>query len=106
MIEASKRLPAWRTAIVEAAYEQASLTDQLDGALILHANFFLKPPKLLRRLHPTTPPDLDKLVRALCDGLQIGGLIINDSQITRIHASKSYNADWQGVYVTLQPEED
>lgn len=102
LIESSKHLPEWRTRVVEAAYDIAIATDQIDGPISLNVRFYLKPPKLLQRTHPTTVPDLDKLIRAICDALQIGGLIQNDSQIVMIHAMKTYSPDWQGAEITIE----
>lgn len=38
-------------------------------------------------------PDLDKLVRAMLDGMTIGGLIGDDTQVARITAEKTYSED-------------
>jgi Holliday junction resolvase RusA-like endonuclease len=40
--------------------------------------------------HKMTAPDLDKLARAVGDSLQQSGLLMNDSQITGINASKRW----------------
>lgn len=84
-----------------AAYQKASYIDQLEGPLHLHAIFHITPPKILRRLHPTVAPDLDKLIRTICDALQLGGLIINDAQIVSITAKKIYDPEWSGVVLKL-----
>ena len=36
-------------------------------------------------------PDLDNLIKSLCDGLESAGILKNDSQIAHIEAYKSYS---------------
>jgi Holliday junction resolvase RusA-like endonuclease len=44
-----------------------------------------------KRQHHTTKPDLDKLVRAIGDGLT-GVVILDDKQIVELHARKIYTS--------------
>ena len=60
-----------------------------DCAIGLRAVFRLPRPKTVRRALPHVTPDLDKLLRAVGDGLQ-GEAYAQDSQITRIVAEKVY----------------
>lgn len=53
-------------------------------------------------LVPTTKPDIDKLVRAVLDGLT-GVAFVDDSQVVEVAASKRYCAEGEapGVVVSL-----
>lgn len=99
-IEASKNLPAWRSQIEKTCLE---LFDQpLDGALEIELWFYLPKPSSVSRVYPTVMPDLDKLVRAVGDGLTKGGAITDDSRIVDLHAYKRYSVDgWTGVCVQI-----
>ncbi len=100
MIEASKYLPAWRKAIET---ECKSLFDEpMDGALEVELWFYLPKPSSISRDYPTVMPDVDKLVRAVGDGLTQGGAIADDARIVDLHAYKRYSVDgWTGVYITI-----
>lgn len=51
--------------------------------------------KPAKRYYPTVAPDLDKLLRALLDGIGQSGVIWgDDSQVVRLTAWKAY-ADWR-----------
>jgi len=96
----SVKLMAWRVLIAHAA-KQAGCTP-VDGPIIISMRFRLKRPKTVKRLRPTVPPDLDKLVRAVNDGLT-GVAFTDDSQIVQITASKEYS-DISGVDIELDCE--
>lgn len=49
----------------------------------------------------TTAPDIDKLARAVLDGLQESGLIVNDSNVVRLFVYKSEATDWTGAEITV-----
>lgn len=59
-------------------------------AVAINLEFGLVPGKTVKRLEPTVPPDLDKLVRAVLDGLT-GVVYADDSQVTSLKASKCYS---------------
>jgi Holliday junction resolvase RusA-like endonuclease len=46
-------------------------------------------PKTVKRLHPTVPPDLDKLIRAVLDAMTAIAYL-DDGQVTEINAVKVY----------------
>ena len=52
--------------------------------------------------HKTTAPDLDKLLRAVGDSLQAGGLIADDAAIASITATKIETTSWTGAVVTIE----
>lgn len=92
MIETSKLLPAWRKAIketIEAEYDG----EPLDQPLSVEADFFMPKPARPMFDEPATAPDLDKLQRAVGDGMEAGGLVKNDARITHWNATKNYATD-------------
>lgn len=103
---ASRREKPWRAAV--ALYGRQALAGQnpppRGQALAARIRFRLQRGRTVTRQHPTTPPDLDKLVRATLDGLVDGGIITDDSQIVRLEAEKTYVADpaTRGAAITLK----
>ena len=53
--------------------------------------FFMPRPKTVKRAYPSVAPDLDKLIRAVLDGLT-GVAYEDDGQVIEIHAQKLYGA--------------
>lgn len=129
MVEQSPHLATWRAVVSQyaAAARYTSpewpSADELKGRpLALHAVFTLARPAghwrtgrfshLLRDSAPQQPgsrPDLDKLLRAVMDGLTDAGAIWDDSQVVSITADKSYPGghidalDSPGAVLTLRP---
>lgn len=89
MIEASKKLPAWRKA-VEITVADLEWFTPFSGPVEVWVTFYLPRPKSVTRLLPTTFPDLDKLERGLFDALTIAGVWLDDSLVTDSHPSKRY----------------
>lgn len=86
-------------AVIARGY--STFTPFWDCALDVRLNFFLPRPKSLPKkiLHPVKKPDLDKLVRAVFDGMT-GILFRDDSQIVNLRARKDYS-DTPRVEVTI-----
>lgn len=87
----SKKHKAWRTAIVQEAI--ATLPDDwtpIDEPCEAVINFYMPKPKTVDRALPSVPPDLDKLIRAVFDGLTDAGIVADDSRIVRVSARKLY----------------
>ena len=64
LVEANKKLPAWRQAVTEKL-EAANVSCQpLQGAVDAQIIFFMPRPKSVTRLLPTVKPDIDKMIRA------------------------------------------
>lgn len=84
-----KELKAWRSLIVTAARAIAPETP-LDEAVSVWVTFGIEKPASVTREVPSVAPDLDKLLRALLDGLTDSGLIRDDSRVTGISAEKVY----------------
>ncbi|HCG2982404.1 RusA family crossover junction endodeoxyribonuclease [Corynebacterium striatum] len=57
------------------------------------------------RSSPSTPPDADKLCRALGDALTMAGVIKDDARITTWHATKKYHPQgWTGAHITIKED--
>jgi crossover junction endodeoxyribonuclease RusA len=93
-----ERLTAWRSLV--ALYAQASMTtDPWECPVLLVLDIRMpRPPSHLRKdgalrlrapQHHTSPPDLDKLLRAVMDALT-GVVYRDDAQVVRTILSKSY----------------
>ena len=98
-----KALKPWRRAIADAATVaqiEAGDTDPLVGPVQVALVFVLERPKTVKREHPTVRPDLDKLSRAVLDGLTTAGVYGDDSQVVGLVASKEYGAR-AGVRVSV-----
>jgi len=99
MIETSKRLPAWRDSMVSAMIEKCVeqwITRPVEGPVAITVSFDFPMPqsrpakiKDAGRAWKVTAPDLDKLLRAAGDALQISGMVKNDSQICHIITTKT-----------------
>ena len=67
------------------------------GPIRLEVDFYLARPKSVsigKRAKPIVPPDLDKLLRAVGDGIGQSEMIWgDDSQIVEMYGSKSYADD-------------
>lgn len=93
---AGQKLKVWRKAIADACLP---FTDQNIwlGPIRLEVDFYLARPKTVKqnkRPFPIVPPDLDKLIRAVGDGIGQSEMIWgDDSQIVELSGSKSYADD-------------
>lgn len=91
-------LKPWRKQV--AAIAGKSDLPQLDGPVRVHAVFVLPKPKSVKRDLPHVRPDLDKLARALLDGITDAGVWKDDSQVVELDTSKVYG-DAPGVHVVI-----
>lgn len=115
MVEANANLKPWRATVtsyaLQAAHAQKAV--MLDEPLYISMRFYLRRPKahyrtgknsgVLKNNAPVfvqTTPDLDKLVRAVNDGITDAGLWKDDSQVVALHATKQY-AEQPGVLVWI-----
>jgi len=99
--ESSKAVGPWREAV--RAETQRIMINPLTGPVRVDVAFILPRPKghyrtgrnahLLRDAAPARPcgtPDLDKLVRAVLDGLTEGGAWKDDGQVADLYVRKFY----------------
>lgn len=97
----SKTKP-WQKAVREAcvaAMNQGGIEIH-DGPVAVWCLFTIACPKTVRRKHPSTKPDLDKLQRVIGDALE-GVLLTNDSRIVEWQVSKIYG-EQEGVKVYVK----
>jgi Holliday junction resolvase RusA-like endonuclease len=100
IIDDNPRAAEWKRDIAQVAGQSAD--DLFEGAVRLSARFFLPRPGghfgtgrnagHLRPSAPTWPatrPDVDKLARAVLDGV-VGILLRDDAQVVQLEASKHY----------------
>ena len=112
MVEMLRDLAPWRQAVAEYA-KRAAGNEQMLGPLRLRALFFFPRPSAhfgtgrnMGQLKASAPlwrdanPDLDKLLRAVCDGLTNSGVIRDDRYIVKMYGEKRYGDP--GVLVNLQ----
>lgn len=95
-----KKLRAWRKEIVDAALPHIpDGWDNQRAVMVTVVFHFQRPPSHLTAAGGLTKraprsminrPDLDKLVRAVGDGLTDAGIVHDDSRITEWHATKTY----------------
>ena len=101
MVEVSKAVGPWREAV--RAETQRMGCEPLAGPVAVRVDFYMPRPKghwrtgrnadLLRESAPRLPdgrPDVDKLSRAVLDGLTEGGAWKDDGQVVHLDAMKLY----------------
>jgi Holliday junction resolvase RusA-like endonuclease len=94
-----KTLKPWRQNVTATA-RAAHPGDRLEGPVLMVVEFRFVRPKTVKREWPAVQPDLDKLLRALLDGITDSGLWRDDAQVVTAHVSKVY-ADRPGVRVQI-----
>ena len=96
----ASQLKAWRRAVSL----EADRGVEFDAPVVVTLGFVLIPPKRPRWLVPAVKPDVDKLVRAVFDGLVDGGLLYDDSRVVELHVTKRYAnpGDMPGVGINVK----
>jgi crossover junction endodeoxyribonuclease RusA len=94
MIESSRAVGPWREA-VRAQTQNAMHGNGFvpaEGPCAVFINFYLPRPKSTPKkiTLPIKRPDLDKLVRAVLDGMTEGGAWLDDAVVVRLQAQKNY----------------
>lgn len=96
-----KRLKPWRALVTEIAQSAHTYLIPFEGAVRVYAVFVLPRGKSVRRVSPSVRPDLDKLTRALLDGVtDAGNVWRDDAQVTQLEVEKVYG-DTPGVHVVI-----
>lgn len=62
----------------------------VDGAVFVVADFFMPRGATVKRRFPAVTPDVDKLLRALLDGITVAEVWTDDSRVVTAHATKRY----------------
>lgn len=103
---ATKGLKEWENRIALVA-ETGRFGRIFHAAVAMRIQFFLTRPKSVKDAAHLKQPDLDKLVRAVCDALT-GITYRDDKQVVELHARKEYCADDQlpGIVITLKGNTD
>ena len=81
-------LAVWRSTVGLSARLAGS--KPVSSPVAIEIDFYLPRPKTVKRIYPTVPPDLDKLIRAVLDALT-GIVYLDDSQVVEIKATKAYS---------------
>lgn len=85
--QGADRLATWRADIARLARKAGCQPN--NSPIAVNLIFYMKKPKTVDRRMPTVPPDLDKLIRAVLDGLT-GVAYADDGQVVKISAVKVY----------------
>lgn len=107
-------LRPWRSAIAAEALQITKGRTAFTGPVEVHINFVFHRPKSHYRtgqyahlLKPTAPewvtstPDLDKLIRAVCDSLTDASVFSDDAQVAVLIATKAYG-EMQGARILVK----
>jgi len=95
LTEQSRAVTPWRNAVRGAAAQHLYAEHRggwvpLDCPLAVDVTFVLRRRPSVTRPSPTVPPDIDKLLRALFDGLTDGGVWTDDSRVVEVTTRKVY----------------
>lgn len=102
MWEASTKVKEWRATVTATAQIEMiargleTKTDPVELVL----EFRLPKPKSVKREFPDVKPDLDKLIRAVCDGLTKSKIYKDDALVIALSASKRYSEE-PGVWISI-----
>ena len=110
-LKTSPALAQWRNTVVDRALDaiaDAGWERVEDAPVQVTLGFEFQRPKSHSKKRRESDngwhynrPDLDKLVRAVIDGLTVAGVWQDDGQVSAITTDKSYDSR-KGVYVTVE----
>lgn len=83
-------LAAWRSSVSLSA--KFAGYKPSEKPIAIEIDFYMPRPRTVKRVFPTVPPDLDKLIRGVLDALT-GIVYLDDSQVVDIRATKAYSPD-------------
>ena len=86
------KLRPWRAEVTRVAGEAWAGRESLAGAVSVEVRFVFERPKTVKRDTPHVKPDIDKLLRALFDGVTDAKVWVDDAQVVRVNATKVYGA--------------
>jgi len=92
-------LKSWRSAVVDAARAELNGDAPELGPVRITLMFFLRRPQRPKAGVPIVKPDVDKLARAVLDGMTDAGVFRDDSQVTTLTARKRYTTETPCVRV-------
>lgn len=107
MVEmAGKPLREWRSELTRSAVDAAERQGWTftEGPVMVSIVFRMRPPKRPAYSVPATRPDIDKLCRAVLDGIGDSGAVWkDDSQVVRLIAAKEYGDPGVTISVSSKP---
>lgn len=92
------KLKPWR-AVVAA---HADIGRTFDCPVEVTLTFHMPKPQRPRWTRPAVKPDIDKLARAVLDGLTDGGLIADDARVVDLHVKEYYATSTHGVELEVK----
>lgn len=104
MVESSSKLKPWRAVVTlttKVAAQEQKWT-YTEGPVSVDLIFEIQKPNSSRRAYPTVKPDIDKLLRAVLDGITDAGIWKDDSQVVSVLARKVYVMNKPGVIATVR----
>ena len=116
MVEVSRAVAPWREAVRAESQRALNGSGPLAGPVAVTAVFVLARPKghytrpgLFTKAGAAQPfpakrPDLDKLARAVLDGLVAGGTMADDAQVVSLNAAKVYARPDEAPGVLIEVE--
>ena len=94
----------WRESVRSETQRAMDGQAPLEGPVVLAVTFTVPKPQSApkrKRTWPCKKPDLDKLLRGVCDGLKAGGAYRDDAQVVEIlRLGKFYPADAERVLLS------
>ena len=91
MVESSKYVKPWREAVKWAVIQANPTKRGFRAPVRVEIVFYFARPKSRKSdVHHCTAPDLDKLCRSTLDALTDSGIIVDDSLVADLRASKFY----------------
>lgn len=107
LVEANDKLKPWRKSVTETVGSVLFQAEPCAHAVEVELLFVMPRPKSVTRQHMTVKPDLDKLTRAVFDGVTDSGLWVDDSQVIGVLARKSYEYPTAspGVHILIRHAE-
>jgi Holliday junction resolvase RusA-like endonuclease len=97
--ESSDRCKPWVEQIIYAARANRPIGAPLEPPYDVELSFSMPEGKRPSYGWPTKDGDLDKLVRAVLDGLTQGGLLVDDRHVTRLVTTKAYGSPGVGIRI-------
>lgn len=109
MVESSPHVKPWRESIRAALLDDTGRARATypEGPVLVRLEFVMPRPKSMSFTKPTPPhtkrPDIDKLIRAVLDAIGSAGVWKDDSQVTRVEATKRTAArfEQEGCHITI-----
>jgi len=106
MVESSRAVGPWREAVraqTQLRMDKSGFVPA-EGPVAVFINFYLPRPKTLpkKTTQHIKRPDLDKLARAVLDGLTEGGAWLDDAQVMRLQAQKNYAGEQNPAGCTIE----